>query len=178
MIIFALGLLFVFLVLAAQYESYTDPLIILFSVPPAVLGALSGQWLRGLQNDVFCQIGLAMLVGLASKNAILIVEFANHLLQADKLSFAEAAVKASGLRLRPILMTSLAFVVGLMPLVLAHGAGSHSRQSLGTAVCAGMVVSTALSLYLVPVIFVLVKSLLAFFGGKQKHNVVDSENKT
>jgi hydrophobic/amphiphilic exporter-1 (mainly G- bacteria), HAE1 family len=162
-LIFALGLVFVFLVLSAQYESYTDPVIILFSVPPAVLGALSGQWLRGLENDVFCQIGLVMLVGLASKNAILIVEFANHLLKDEKLSFGEAAVKASSLRLRPILMTSLAFVVGLLPLVFAHGAGSHSRQSLGTAVCAGMVVSTIISLYLVPVIFVLVKSFLSLF---------------
>lgn len=166
-LIFALGLVFVFLVLAAQYESYTDPVIILFSVPPAVLGALSGQWIRGLQNDVFCQIGLVMLVGLASKNAILIVEFANHLLHSEGLSFTEAAVKASALRLRPILMTSLAFIVGLMPLVLANGAGSHSRQSLGTAVCAGMVVSTVISLYLVPVIFVLVKSFLALF--KKSH---------
>jgi len=166
-VIFGLGLLFVFLVLAAQYESYTDPIIILFSVPPAVLGALSGQWLRGLQNDVFCQIGLVVLVGLASKNAILIVVFANHLAKSENLSFAEAAVKASTMRLRPILMTSLAFVVGLLPLVLAHGAGAHSRQSLGTAVCGGMVVSTVISLYLVPVVFVLMKSFLALFKRKK-----------
>lgn len=160
-VIFALGIVFVFLVLSAQYESYTDPLIILLSVPPAMLGALSAQWMRGLQNDVFCQIGLVMLVGLASKNAILIVEFANHLLVHEKLSITEAAVKASALRLRPILMTSLAFVAGLFPLVVAEGAGANSRQSLGTAVCGGMVVSTVLSLFLVPVMFVLIKKLMS-----------------
>lgn len=170
-VIFALGIVFVFLVLSAQYESYTDPLIILLSVPPAVLGALSAQWMRGLQNDVFCQIGLVMLVGLASKNAILIVEFANHLLKHEKLSFRDAALKASAMRLRPILMTSLAFVAGLYPLVIAEGAGANSRQSLGTAVCGGMIVSTILSLYLVPVIFVLVKRLLSLF--RRKKDVVE-----
>ncbi|MBX9880208.1 MAG: efflux RND transporter permease subunit [Candidatus Obscuribacterales bacterium] len=161
--IFILGLVFVFLVLSAQYESYTDPAIILLSVPPAMLGALLFQWLRGLENDVFCQIGLVMLVGLASKNAILIVEFANHLLEKEKLSFKEAALKAAGLRLRPILMTSLAFIVGLLPLVLANGAGANARQSLGTAVCGGMLVSTFITLYLVPVVFSLMKSFLAKF---------------
>lgn len=170
-IIFALGIVFVFLVLSAQYESYTDPIIILLSVPPAMLGALSAQWVRGLQNDVFCQIGLVMLVGLASKNAILIVEFANHLLKAENLPVAEAALKASGLRLRPILMTSLAFVAGLFPLVIAEGAGANSRQSLGTAVCGGMIVSTVLSLYLVPVMFVLVKKTLSFFR-RERHEAV------
>ena len=159
--IFILGLVFVFLVLSAQYESYTDPAIILLSVPPAMLGALLFQWLRGLENDVFCQIGLVMLVGLASKNAILIVEFANHLLEKEKISFKEAALKAAGLRLRPILMTSLAFIVGLLPLVLASGAGAGARQSLGTAVCGGMLVSTFITLYLVPVVFSLTKSFLA-----------------
>lgn len=167
--IFALGIVFVFLVLSAQYESYTDPIIILLSVPPAMLGALSAQWMRGLQNDVFCQIGLVMLVGLASKNAILIVEFANHLLKTEKISFSDAALKAAGLRLRPILMTSLAFVAGLFPLVIAEGAGANSRQSLGTAVCGGMVVSTILSLYLVPVMFVLVKKTLSYFSKGEKH---------
>lgn len=162
--IFILGLVFVFLVLSAQYESYTDPAIILLSVPPAMLGALLFQWLRGLENDVFCQIGLVMLVGLASKNAILIVEFANHLLEKEKISFKEAALKAAGLRLRPILMTSLAFIVGLLPLVLASGAGANARQSLGTAVCGGMLVSTFITLYLVPVVFSLVKSFLAKFN--------------
>ncbi|MBX9694358.1 MAG: efflux RND transporter permease subunit, partial [Cyanobacteria bacterium] len=177
LVIFALGIVFVFLVLSAQYESYTDPVIILLSVPPAVLGALSAQWMRGLQNDVFCQIGLVMLVGLASKNAILIVEFGNHLLATEKnISLRDAVVKASGLRLRPILMTSLAFVAGLFPLVVAEGAGANSRQSLGTAVCGGMIVSTILSLYIVPVMFVLVKKLLTIF--RRKKNAADQTDYT
>lgn len=157
-IIFSLGLLFVFLVLAAQYESFSDPLIILFSVPLAMLGALLAQWARGLQNDVFCQIGLVMLIGLASKNAILIVEFANQLKRTGLP--AETAVKrAAEIRLRPILMTSLAFIMGILPLVFATGAGAGSRHSLGTAVCGGMIVSTILSIYMVPVIYVVVSQV-------------------
>ncbi len=165
LIIFALGLLFVYLVLSAQYETFVDPLIILFSVPPAMLGALFFQWSRGLQDDVFCQIGLVMLIGLASKNAILIVEFANHLVQTEKLSFLDAAYKSATLRLRPILMTSFAFIVGLLPLAVATGAGAASRQSLGTAVCGGMLVSTFISLFLVPVVYVLVKTGYARIRG-------------
>ncbi|MBY0358161.1 MAG: multidrug efflux RND transporter permease subunit [Candidatus Obscuribacterales bacterium] len=153
-IIFSLGLLFVFLVLAAQYESFSDPFIILFSVPLAMLGALLAQHLRGLQNDVFCQIGLVMLIGLASKNAILIVEFANQLKE-QGLKAEEAVEKAAEIRLRPILMTSLAFIMGILPLVFASGAGAAGRHSLGTAVCGGMILSSVLSLYIVPVIYVL-----------------------
>lgn len=169
-VIFALGLLLVYLVLAAQYETFVDPFIILFSVPPAILGAVLFQWARGLQNDVFCQIGLVMLIGLASKNAILIVEFANHLVHVEKLSFAEAAFKSSSQRLRPILMTSFAFVVGLLPLAIATGAGAASRQSLGTAVCGGMLISTFISLFLVPVVYILIKggyARLKGLGGKR-----------
>lgn len=157
-ILFALGIVVVFLVLAAQYESFVDPVIILLSVPLAMLGALLSQWLRHLDNDVFCQIGLVMLVGLASKNAILIVEFANHL-RAQGRSIEDAVREACAIRFRPILMTSLAFVFGILPLVFATGAGAHSRQSLGTAVCGGMVLSTVLSLFVVPVIYVVVKRL-------------------
>jgi hydrophobic/amphiphilic exporter-1 (mainly G- bacteria), HAE1 family len=153
-LLFALSVLFVFLVLAAQYESFRDPFIILFSVPLAMLGALLAQHLRGLENDVFCQIGLVMLIGLASKNAILIVEFANKLRDTG-LSASEAVVRAAEIRLRPILMTSLAFIMGLIPLVTASGAGAASRHSLGTAVFGGMIVSSLLSLYIVPVIYVL-----------------------
>jgi HAE1 family hydrophobic/amphiphilic exporter-1 len=162
-IIFSLGLAFVFLVLAAQYESFTDPFIILFSVPLAMLGALLAQHLRGLQNDVFCQIGLVMLIGLASKNAILIVEFANQLKQRG-MSAEVAVCEAAEIRLRPILMTSLAFIMGILPLVYATGAGAASRHSLGTAVCGGMVVSSVLSLYMVPVIYVTVAQVLAWIG--------------
>ncbi|MBX9567266.1 MAG: efflux RND transporter permease subunit [Candidatus Obscuribacterales bacterium] len=172
-IIFALGLLFVYLVLAAQYETFIDPFIILFSVPPAMLGAFYFQWSRGLQNDVFCQIGLVMLIGLASKNAILIVEFANHLVHVENLSFTAAVLQSSAQRLRPILMTSFAFIVGLLPLAIATGAGAASRQSLGTAVCGGMLVSTFISLFLVPVVYILIKGSYAkvkglFSGGKPK----------
>lgn len=172
-IIFALGLLFVYLVLAAQYETFVDPFIILFSVPPAMLGAVLFQWMRGLQNDVFCQVGLVMLIGLASKNAILIVEFANQLLHTEKLSVTEAVLKAAALRLRPILMTSFAFIVGLLPLAIATGAGAASRVSLGTAVCGGMLLSTFISLFLVPVVYILIKGgylkLKSLFSGRPRH---------
>jgi HAE1 family hydrophobic/amphiphilic exporter-1 len=157
-ILFGLGLLVVFLVLAAQYESFALPFIVLLGVPVAVLGALSAQWLRGLQNDVFCQVGLVMLIGLASKNAILIVEFANQLRERGH-SIAEAAREAAQTRLRPILMTSLAFILGVVPLVIATGAGQAARHSLGTAVLGGMIVSTVLNLYLIPVLYVTFETL-------------------
>ena len=157
-LIFALGILFVFLVLAAQYENYFDPLIILLSVPLAILGALMAQSLRGLSNDIFCQVGLVMLIGLASKNAILIVEFANQL-RDQGLSIAKAAVEAAQERLRPILMTAFSTLLGIFPLVIATGAGSGSRQSLGTAVFGGMFVATFLSLFIVPVLYIAIANL-------------------
>ena len=157
-IIFALGLVFVFLVLAAQYENFVDPLIIMLSVPLAILGAMLAQSLRGLPNDVYCQVGLVMLIGLASKNAILIVEFANQLRE-QGLSITKAAVEASQERLRPILMTALAFILGVVPLVTAEGAGAASRQSLGTAVFGGMVVATVLSLFVVPVLYIVIGTI-------------------
>ncbi len=153
-VIFGLGLVFVFLVLSAQYESFALPFIILLSVPVAILGALAAQHLRGLPNDVFCQIGLVMLVGLASKNAILIVEFAEQL-RAQGRGIEEAAKEAAQIRLRPILMTSMAFILGLLPLVFATGAGQESRHSLGTPVLGGMLMSTLLNLYLIPALYVL-----------------------
>ena len=119
-VIFGLALLLVYLTLAAQYESLVLPFIVLLGVPLAVLGALSAQWLRGLSNDVYCQIGLVMLIGLAAKNAILIVEFAEQLRHRG-LSVVEAAIEAGRIRLRPILMTSLAFILGVLPLVFATG---------------------------------------------------------
>ncbi len=157
-LLFGLGLVFVFLVLAAQYESFIDPLIIILAVPLAVLGALSAQLLRGLPNDVYGQIGLVMLIGLASKNAILIVEFANQL--RDKgLSITDAAIKSAEERLRPILMTSLAFIFGILPLAIATGAGAAARQSLGTSILGGMIVSTFLSLFIVPVLYIVIGSI-------------------
>lgn len=165
-ILFVLGIIVVFLVLAAQYESFVDPVIILLSVPLAMMGALLAQYLRHLDNDVFCQIGLVMLVGLASKNAILIVEFANHL-KLSGLSPEEAVKGACETRFRPILMTSLAFVSGILPLVFATGAGAASRHSLGTAVCGGMIFSTVLSLYIVPVIYLTVGAIREKIMGKK-----------
>jgi len=148
---------FVFLVLAAQYESLVLPLIVMMAVPLALLGALLAQAARGLANDIFCQVGLVMLIGLSSKNAILIVEFANQLRERGE-SVLEAAVHAAQIRLRPILMTSFAFILGVVPLVLARGAGAVSRQSLGTAVFGGMLFSTVLNLLLIPVLYVLVET--------------------
>ncbi|MGC2111412.1 MAG: multidrug efflux RND transporter permease subunit [Candidatus Korobacteraceae bacterium] len=158
-LLFGLGLLLVYLTLSAQYESFVLPFIILLSVPMAMLGALIAQSLRGQLNDVYCQIGLVMLIGLASKNGILIVEFAEQL-RHKGLSIREAAVEAARIRLRPILMTSFAFILGVLPLVFASGAGSQSRHSVGTTVFGGMIVSTALNLFFIPVLYVIVKSLL------------------
>jgi HAE1 family hydrophobic/amphiphilic exporter-1 len=158
-IIFGLGLLVVYLTLSAQYESFVLPFIILLAVPMAVLGALGLQSLRGLQNDVYCQIGIVMLIGLSSKNAILIVEFAEQL-RAKGLSLVDAAIEAAHLRMRPILMTSIAFILGVLPLVFAQGAGALGRHSVGTTVFGGMLVSTVLNLFIIPVLYIVVRSLL------------------
>jgi HAE1 family hydrophobic/amphiphilic exporter-1 len=157
-IVFALGVVFVFLVLAAQYENLWDPFVILLAVPLALLGALWAIGLRGMPSDVFVQVGLVMLIGLASKNAILIVEFANQLREGG-LDATTAVVRAAETRLRPIVMTSLAFIFGILPLVWATGAGSASRNSLGTAVLGGMVLSSVLNLVFVPVLYVMVGAL-------------------
>jgi len=172
LILFALGLVVVYLTLAAQYESYILPFIVLLAVPVALLGALGAQALRGLQNDVFCQIGLVMLIGLASKNAILIVEFAEQL-RGKGLSLVEAAVEAARIRLRPILMTSLAFILGVLPLVLARGAGRAGRISVGTTVFGGMIAATTLNLLFIPVLYVIVRSIVpghaAEFAARAEH---------
>jgi HAE1 family hydrophobic/amphiphilic exporter-1 len=157
-LIFGLALLLVYLTLAALYESLVLPFIILLGVPLAVLGALGAQWMRGLANDVYCQVGLVMLIGLAAKNAILIVEFAEQL-RGRGLSIIDAAIEASRLRLRPILMTSLAFILGVLPLVFAGGAGQEARHSVGTAVVGGMLVSTFLNIVFIPVLYVVVRSV-------------------
>ena len=157
--IFGIGLLLVYLTLAAQYESLVLPFIVLLGVPLAVLGALSAQWARGLQNDLYCQIGLVLLIGLAAKNAILIVEFAEQL-RGRGLSVVEAAIEAARIRLRPILMTSLAFILGVMPLVFASGAGQEGRNSVGTAVAGGMFFATFLNVVFIPILYVLVRTLI------------------
>jgi HAE1 family hydrophobic/amphiphilic exporter-1 len=166
-LLFGLGTLVIYLTLAAQYESFVLPFIVLMSVPMALLGALGAQWLRGLQNDVYCQIGLVMLVGLASKNAILIVEFAEQL-RARGLSIVEAAVEAARIRLRPILMTSLAFILGVVPLVLATGAGQAGRHSVGTTVFGGMLASTVLNLFFIPVLYLLIEQARERAGARAR----------
>jgi HAE1 family hydrophobic/amphiphilic exporter-1 len=161
-LLFGLGLLVVYLTLAAQYESFTLPFIILLAVPLAVFGALAAAAVRGLQDDVYVQIGLVMLIGLAAKNSILIVEFAEQL-RGHGYKLIDAAIEAARIRLRPILMTSFAFILGVLPLVFATGAGQEGRHSVGTAVFGGMLVSTVLNLGIIPVLYVIVRSL--FPGG-------------
>jgi hydrophobe/amphiphile efflux-1 (HAE1) family protein len=154
-IVLALVFLFVFLFLAAQYESWSVPISVLLSLPVAALGAYLGVWLCGLENDVYFQIGLVMLVGLAAKNAILIVEFAKVEVDSGK-DLIESAIHAARLRFRPILMTSLAFVLGMLPMVLASGPGSASRQAIGTGVFFGMIFAIVFGIVLVPFFFVMV----------------------
>jgi HAE1 family hydrophobic/amphiphilic exporter-1 len=156
LILFGLGTLVVYLTLSAQYESFVLPFIILLAVPMALLGALSAQWIRSQQNDVYCQVGLVMLVGLSSKNAILIVEFAEQLRERG-MTILESAVESARLRLRPILMTSLAFILGVVPLVTASGAGENGRHSVGTTVFGGMIMSTILNLFFIPVLYLLIE---------------------
>ena len=174
-IIFGLGLLMAFLVLAAQYESYVDPIIIMLTVPLAVLGAIAAIWLRAnllqagsiwpvINNDVYVQVGLVMLIGLASKNAILIVEYANQLKE-QGLNTSKAAIKAGQERFRPILMTAISSLVGFYPLVVATGAGASSRWSLGTAVFGGMLFATVLTLFLVPSLYIMIKGLESYVRG-------------
>jgi HAE1 family hydrophobic/amphiphilic exporter-1 len=161
-VIFGLGIIVVYLTLSAQYESFALPFIILLAVPMAVLGALELVSWRGMSNDVYVQIGLVMLIGLAAKNAILIVEFAEQLREHGR-SIMEAAIEAAELRLRPILMTSIAFILGVLPLYFATGAGSLGRKSVGTAIVGGMIVSTILNLIFIPVLYVILSTLLTKF---------------
>jgi hydrophobic/amphiphilic exporter-1 (mainly G- bacteria), HAE1 family len=155
--VFLLGIVFVYLTLAAQYDNYIDPFIILLTVPLAIFGALIAVVLKGTANDVYTQIGFVMLIGMASKNAILIVEFANQLHE-EGLSLTKAVTEACKQRLRPILMTAISTIVGAVPLLLASGAGAAARQSLGTAIVGGMSVATVLSLFAIPVLYILIKT--------------------
>jgi HAE1 family hydrophobic/amphiphilic exporter-1 len=157
-VIFGLAIVFVFLILAAQYESWSMPFMVLLAVPLALFGALAALWLRGMQIDVYSQIGFVMLIGLAAKNAILIVEFAKRRREEGR-SIVEAAMESARLRLRPILMTAFAFILGVLPLMFATGAGAASRQSIGTTVFGGMVAATALTLVFVPVFYAMIERL-------------------
>jgi multidrug efflux pump len=152
------GILIVFLILAAMYESWSLPGAVLTAIPFGVIGALLATWARGLENDVYFQIGLLVLVGLAAKNAILIVEFAVELRHKGRSAF-DAAVEAGELRLRPIIMTSLAFIFGCIPLAIAVGAGANARHSLGTGIIGGMIGASTLALLFVPLFFYLFDKL-------------------
>lgn len=149
------GLIMVFLILAAQYERWSLPFAVVLAVPFALFGALVAIWLRGLNNDVYFQIGLVTLIGLASKNAILIVEFA-VLKRQEGLSAMEAAAEAAKLRFRPIIMTSLAFILGCVPLAISSGAGAASRHSIGTGVIGGMLAATFIAMFFIPLFYRLV----------------------
>lgn len=157
-LVFPLSVIFVFLALAAQYESWSLPFAVILIVPMCILSSMTGLWLSHMDNNIFTQIGFIVLVGLASKNAILIVEFAKRRQEAGVSPYA-AAVEAARIRLRPILMTSLAFIMGVFPLVVATGAGAESRRVLGTAVFSGMIGVTFFGLLLTPVFFVAVQAI-------------------
>jgi HAE1 family hydrophobic/amphiphilic exporter-1 len=155
-IIFSLAIIFVFLFMAAQYESWMIPLAVLMGVPMAILGALLGTGLRRLDNNIYTQIGLVLLIGLAAKTAILIVEFAKQQREEGK-GVIEAAETAALLRFRPILMTAFSFILGVIPLAIASGAGAASRVSLGTAVLFGMLIATVSGVFLIPVFYVIIQ---------------------
>ncbi len=157
-VVFAVGLLMVFLVLAAQFESWVVPFAVILAVPFAIFGALTSVFLRGFENDIYFQIGLVTLIGLSAKNAILIVEFANTRYEAGR-PLIEAAMEAARLRFRPIIMTSMAFIFGMIPLVVARGAGASSRQSIGTGVMGGMLAATFLAIFFVPLFYVVTRRL-------------------
>jgi multidrug efflux pump len=153
--LYTISVIVVFLSLAALYESWTIPLAVLMAVPTGLIGALGGIWLRGMNNDIYFQIALLAIIGLSAKNSILIVEFAKMLHQGGK-DLLTATVEASRLRLRPIIMTSLCFILGVIPLAVSSGAGSGAQNALGTAVMAGMITATGLGIYYTPLFFVLV----------------------
>jgi multidrug efflux pump len=159
-LLLALSLLVVFLLLAALYESWSVPVAVLLVVPLGVLGALLFGLVRGMPMDVYFNIGIITIIGLSAKNAILIVEYAKDL-EEEGRDVVEATLEAVRLRFRPILMTSLAFVLGVLPLVISSGAGSAGRRALGTGVMGGMITATALGLFFIPLFFVMIRTLLA-----------------
>jgi multidrug efflux pump len=163
-VLLAFSMLAVFLCLAALYESWSIPVAVLLVVPLGVLGSLSGVWLRDMPNDVYFKVGLITIIGLSAKNAILIIEFAKDL-QKEGMGLLEATLQACHLRFRPIIMTSFAFILGVMPLVLASGAGSASQRAIGTGVMSGMITATVLAVFLVPVFYVVIRRWLSRRNG-------------
>jgi len=170
--LYIISILVVFLCLAALYESWSIPFSVIMVVPLGILGTISAVLLRGLQNDVFFQVGLLTTVGLAAKNAILIVEFAKELHEREGKTLVEAAVEAARLRIRPIIMTSMAFILGVLPLTISNGAGAGSQHSIGTAVAGGMITATFLAIFFVPMFYVVVSQ---FFALKKKNAIVAEE---
>ncbi|MCD5360181.1 MULTISPECIES: efflux RND transporter permease subunit [Chromobacterium] len=173
-VVFGFGMIMVFLILAAQYERWSLPISVLMAVPFAMFGALMANWLRGLANDVYFQVALVTLIGLSAKNAILIVEFAVQQMEEEGLSVVEAAIAAAKLRFRPIVMTSLAFVLGCMPLAISSGAGSASRHSIGTGVVGGMLAATFIATFFIPMFFMLI---MKFSKPKQPQPTAEAGDK-
>lgn len=168
---FVFGLIFVFLILAAQYESWSLPFGVMMAVPFALFGALVAIAMRGIPNDLFFQIGLLTLIGLAAKNAILIVEFAVELRHKQGMSYFDAAAEAARLRLRPIVMTSFAFILGVVPLAIASGASANSRHSIGTGVIGGTLAATVIAIFFIPMFYYILSTMSErlFGGGKPPH---------
>jgi multidrug efflux pump len=171
--LYLISILVVFLCLAALYESWSIPFSVIMVVPLGILGTISAVLLRGLQNDVFFQVGLLTTVGLAAKNAILIVEFAKELHEREGKTLVEAAVEAARLRIRPIIMTSMAFILGVLPLTISNGAGAGSQHSIGTAVAGGMITATFLAIFFVPMFYVVVSQ---FFARKKQTSAEGVKN--
>ena len=161
-------MVFVFLVLAAQYESWAVPFSVLLGLPVCVLGAFLGVTLVGLENNVYVQIGIVALMGLAAKNAILIVEFAKEYHERKGFGLAAAATEGAKLRFRPIMMTAFAFILGVVPLVMASGAGAAARVSIGIAVFAGMLMASTVGLFFIPMLYVVIQGAAYFVGGNRK----------
>jgi len=172
--LYALSILVVFLCLAALYESWTIPIAVILVVPIGVLGALALSTMRGLYNDIYFQVGLLAVIGLSAKNAILIVEFARALVRQGK-SVREAAVEAARLRIRPIVMTSLAFLLGVLPLTISHGAGASSQHAIGTGIIGGTFLATVLGIFFIPVFFVVVNRI--FLSRRRKRDLAERSAK-
>jgi len=166
--IFGMAMVFVFLVLAAQYESWAVPFSVLLGLPIGVFGAFLGASLAGLENNVYVQIGIVALMGLAAKNAILIVEFAKESHERKGMGLVAAATEGAKLRFRPIMMTAFAFILGVLPLVLASGAGAAARTSIGIAVFAGMLFASTVGLFFIPMLYVVIQGAVYLVGGNRK----------